>query len=339
MTIENLLIKKTVVHILDSSLQMPVFSEIESQLDNDIVEFISKHIEKIIDDDSLKSASFIGEENRIRAICKKISTDNEFFLEGTINMADVLFKIMLNNAEIPPADVIFVLFSLNAVMHLGILKLNYKHSYIHNIETTEKGRVNSIIKQKTTLPSTSQKADECALINLEDFSIKVYEKKYNINDEKVYYFSPMFLNCSSQISLNEKIKIFTKATQKFSKTYFDEDPVINAEIKKAVVESIEEKDAIDVEEVAKSVFSENPQLKQEYIEHVEKSGLQEKSIPINEKIVEKNFRKQKIKTDTGIEISLPIEYYGSSDRVEFINNSDGTISILIKNIGKITNNK
>lgn len=338
-TIGNTFIKKITVHILDNNLQMPVFSEVESQLNDDIIEFIGKHIEKIINNDSLKSAAFIEDDNRVKSICEKIAVENDFFLEGTIEMADILFKIMISNIEIPPADVIFLLFSFDNVMHLGILKLNYTHSYIHHVETTKSGRVNSIIKQRTTLPSTSQKIDECALINLEDFSIKVYEKKHNINNEKAFYFSSMFLNCSSQISLNEKIKIFTKATQKFSKTYFDEDPAKHAEIKKAVFESIEENDAIDVEEVAKTVFSQNPQLKHEYIEHVEKAGLEEKSIPINERIVEKNFRKQKIKTDTGIEISLPIEYYGSADKIEFINNTDGTISILIKNINKITNNK
>lgn len=335
-----MIIKKIAVHILDSNLQMPVFSEVESQLNDDIIEFVSKHIEKTINDDNLKLATFIEGDNKIKAICEKISIEHEFFLDGTISMANTLFKIMHENVEIPPADVIFVLFSLDNVMHLGILKLNYKHSYIHHVETTEDGILNSIIKQKTTLPSISQRVDECALINLENFSLNLYEKKYSINDEKIFYFSSMFLKCSSQISLNEKVKIFTKATKKFSETYFDEDPVIHAEIKKAVVESIEENEAIDIERVAKSVFTQNPQLKQEYIEHVEKAGLQEKSIPVdNEKIVEKNFRKQKIKTDTGIEISLPIEYYGSNNRVEFINNADGTISILIKNIGKITNNK
>lgn len=340
MSVENIFIKKIVVHILDSNLQMPVLSEIESQLNDDIVEFVGKHIEKIINDDNLKAAEFVEDDNTIKVICEKISKENEFFLEGTINMANVLFKIMHENVEIPPADVIFVLFSIENAMHLGILKLNYKHSYIHHIEATESGMANSIIKQRTALPSIGQKIDECAIINLEDFSLKIYEKKYNINEEKIFYFSSMFLKCSSQASLNEKVKIFTKATKKFSETYFDEDPTIHAEIKKAVVESIEEKEAIDVEVVARSVFARDPQLKQEYIEHVEKAGLQEKSIPIeNEKIVERNFRKQKIKTDTGVEISLPVEYYGNRDKVEFINNVDGTISILIKNIGKITNNK
>jgi len=319
---------------------MPVLSEAESYLSDDVVEFVGKHIEKAIKDDDLKSAEFIGEDNKIKSICMDISMDNNLFLKGTASMAEELFKIMYENPEIPPADVIFILFSLENTIHLAILKLNYKYSYIHHIEATENGIINSIIKQRTALPSIGQRIDEFALINLEDLSLKISEKKYTVNGEKIYYFSSMFLKCYSEASLNEKVKLFTKATKKFSDTYFDEDPIIHGEIKKAIVESIEENDVIDVEKVAKAVFLQNPQLKQEYIEHIERAGLHERTIPIdNEKIIEKNFRKQKIKTDIGVEISLPVEYYGNRDKIEFISNPDGTISILIKNIGKIVNNK
>ena len=50
----------------------------------------------------------------------------------------------------------------------------------------------------------------------------------------------------------------------------------------------------------------------------------------------KKFGKQQLMTDTGIEIKIPMEQYNSTDSIEFITNEDGTISVLIKNIGKIT---
>ena len=49
----------------------------------------------------------------------------------------------------------------------------------------------------------------------------------------------------------------------------------------------------------------------------------------------KKFEKQYLKTDTGIEINIPMEQYQDIDQVEFITNADGTISVLIKNINKI----
>ena len=40
-------------------------------------------------------------------------------------------------------------------------------------------------------------------------------------------------------------------------------------------------------------------------------------------------------TDTGIELKIPMEEYNNKDRIEFITNADGTISVLIKNVGSI----
>ena len=37
-----------------------------------------------------------------------------------------------------------------------------------------------------------------------------------------------------------------------------------------------------------------------------------------------------LETDTGIEIKIPMEEYKDPDKVEFITNPDGTISVLIK---------
>ncbi|MFA5524496.1 MAG: nucleoid-associated protein, partial [Tissierellales bacterium] len=68
---------------------MPVLSEVESQLNDDIVEFVGKHIEKIINDDNMKVSEFIDDDNKIKVICEKMSKENEFFLEATINMANV----------------------------------------------------------------------------------------------------------------------------------------------------------------------------------------------------------------------------------------------------------
>ena len=50
----------------------------------------------------------------------------------------------------------------------------------------------------------------------------------------------------------------------------------------------------------------------------------------------KKFERQFIKTDTGIEISIPMEQYNNSDVVEFITNADGSVSVLIKNVGHLT---
>ena len=47
------------------------------------------------------------------------------------------------------------------------------------------------------------------------------------------------------------------------------------------------------------------------------------------------FEKQHLTTDTGVEIKIPMEQYRDGEHIEFITSPDGSISILIKNVGHI----
>jgi hypothetical protein len=332
----NIVLKRMIVHILDNTVQMPIFSESEHPLDKDVNEFIENHIMKILDDDGIKTAFFTGNDNKIQYICSKIQSHQESFIQYTSEMAGILYDLIQKYPDIPSSDVIFVLLDIDGESYFAILKLNYRESFIHHVGNSQSGRVNTIIKQKAALPSGSQKIDECVLINLKDKTIQLLEKKYDINGEKEYYFSAMFLNCTTQMSDKEKVNLFKRATKSFNKKFCGDDITKTADLKKAVVESIEQNNTIDIVDVAENVFKRNPDLKNNYIEHIEKAGLKDMTIEVSEKLSEKIFKNHKIKTDIGIELNLPVDYFSDRDKIEFLNNLDGTISIIIKNITSIT---
>lgn len=76
-------------------------------------------------------------------------------------------------------------------------------------------------------------------------------------------------------------------------------------------------------------------MQSEFDDKMEKYHLSYDTIePKNEQTIKK-FQKQHLTTDTGIEISIPMEEYKNPDHVEFITNEDGTISVWIKNIGQL----
>jgi hypothetical protein len=98
----------------------------------------------------------------------------------------------------------------------------------------------------------------------------------------------------------------------------------------------EENTAVDIDNLAKGLFRDSFEIQKEYAENVRKAGVST-GITMEDAYVEKHFRTQKIKTDTGIELNFPSEMFNNKDMMEFINNPDGTISILIKNVNKIIN--
>lgn len=334
---EEITVKKAVLHILDNNINIPVLSNSELEIDGEVSEFLEKHITKVLNDNNLKNACFTENYNKIRNLCKLLGSNTAEFLQVSLDLAGTLFEIMTQNVDIAPADLICCLFDCDGQRHLGILKLNYKTGYMHYAQQGEEGNANTIIRHRTILPSEGQKIDECALINLEDLSIKIIEKEYEINGEKLCYLSKIYLQCSSGLSNNEKLKIINNVAKKLNKKYFDEDFDKMAKLKMAAIESLEETSAIQIDTLAEEVFESNLEVRNEYLSEIQSAGLIERTITIPETLAEKKFKTHKIKTDTGIEINFPLDYYNDREKIEFVNNPDGTISIILKNIGKIIN--
>lgn len=330
-------IKKAILHILDSSINVPVLSKNELELEGEVAEFFEKHIFKILEDPNLKNAQFQGEVNTARDICAAVRDDEGCFLEASSALAGLIFEMMIKNIDIVPGDLCCTLFYINNELHLGVLKMNYKTGFTHYVSQMEGGTTNSIIRHKTLLPSEGQKIDEAVLISLETGELRLLEKQYEINGSKEFYLSQYIFNCSTDLSHNQKLKIIDNVTKKINKKYYDEDFEKVAKLKKAVSDSIEENKEIRVEAIAEEIFETNLAVREEYIQEIQKAGLKDETIQIPEKIAEKKFKTHKIKTDTGIEINFPLSYFDNREMIEFINNPDGSISIVIKNVSKIMN--
>ena len=61
----------------------------------------------------------------------------------------------------------------------------------------------------------------------------------------------------------------------------------------------------------------------------------EKAVAIEHVKQRKAEQVQRIKTDKGIELIIPIDYMKTTDYVEIINEEEGRISIRLKNINRI----
>ena len=49
----------------------------------------------------------------------------------------------------------------------------------------------------------------------------------------------------------------------------------------------------------------------------------------------RKYQTQHLLTDTGIELKIPMDQYRDHERVEFITEADGSISVLLRRIGHI----
>lgn len=334
---DDIIIKKVIIHILDSYMGMPVLSDKELECGPDLYEFFRAHLEKVTNSDDIKACRF--EEDSVVPVMLE-GFMPESFVDVSRALAEELYRIMNANIDIPAADLAVILFRYSEKDYLGLLKMNYKSSYTHFTVSDFGENTNDIIMQKALLPSESQRLSEAAVIDLETMDIQLLEKKYDINGTKVNYMSNLFLKCHAPLSQKARLAIVAKAVEQVNNKYFDKEDIDRKmEVKKIIHNELEESGALNVSSVKEKIFKDNDEMKKDFEEKLEKYHLDEsvEIRPQNKQTVKK-FERQHLKTDTGIEITIPMDQYGNNENVEFFTNPDGTISVMIKNIGKLTSN-
>lgn len=329
---DEIIIRNAIIHILDSTVGMPVLSESLLELGPDLADFLRAHIYKIASSDDQKQCIF-DESSTIYELIKNFN-EEELITQST-QIATHLYTIMNANIDIPPADLFIVTYQYESALYLALLKMNYKTSFVHYTGSDELGKFNDVVKQKATLPAESSKLSEAAIIRIEDLALSIVEKKYDVNGIKMNYFSELFLQCHSHLSQKTKLNLITKAVDQINKKYFEHDVQKQLETKSVLHNEYNEQGSFQIKNISEKLYQDIPEIKEEFEEKLDKYNLTSEEVRPQNKQTVRKFEKQFLTTDTGIEINIPMELYNTKDSVEFLTNPDGTISILIKNVNQI----
>ena len=65
-------------------------------------------------------------------------------------------------------------FQVQSVIHIALLKMNYKVTYVHREE--EDAEANDIVKQRV-MPTDSAKLTEAVIIDLTEYKVRLVEEK------------------------------------------------------------------------------------------------------------------------------------------------------------------
>jgi len=325
-------ILKSILHILDTSLGIPVLSEDIMSFNDEMREYTEKHIIKCYNDADLKKTKFINQDGIFLSLIKDYK-NNDDFIKFSNNVSESFYKLIAENPDIKQCDLLFVHANLFNKDYMIILKLNYKKSYIHFTKQEESTK-NIIIEQPCSLPAATQRIDEFIFVDLNSLEVFVKEKKCQVYNEPCYYISKHLLGCKEEKPDKEKVKIITQTTDKIIKEYYDDDMFMKNQVKNIIRENVEDKLNINIEEISEKVFKDHD-AKKIYNEEIQMKGIKEPEIKVNFNYANKIKTKQKLITDEGIEINIPYEMLSNKEKVEFITNPDGTISIMLKNIDTI----
>ncbi len=332
---QEVTIKRAILHIIDNAGGISVISDKTIDLSYEIQEYLTKHIKKCFTDIETKKTVFENESsNHFLSIIENFTREDDFFTLSK-QIANSFINFITNGTSIPSCDLVIVDFICDSITYLGILKFNYKYGYIHHVEA-EDGICNTIIRQPCCLPLESQKLDEFVIVNLLDLSLLVKERKYEINGTKENYISTYLLKSKAVKSDKEIVDIVEKTAHTIIQEEYNGDMDKLNTFRKVISSDFTNNSEIDLVNIAEMTFD-DAAGKTAFKQGIEKAGIQESKIKLSPYAEKRIVKKHKLVTDQGIEISIPSTYVGDSDVVEFINNIDGTISIMIKNVEKFDN--
>lgn len=331
-----MIIRKAILHIMDFNSDICVFSQKELDIsDYGTGEFIEKHLSRLMEDGGKKKGEFL-EYSVLKQTLERYLSGGIDFTEFSTAAGNLLYDQVSHADEPESMDFMVCQFSDESREYIGLLLLPNKIAYTHQVENGEGGVTNKIIRYFTLLPNTSQKISCYALIDTQTLAVELCDKKRAINGEEVMVLPDKVLQCAYGQSNRDTVRLIKKITGEVAEEYGSNSAVAVSRAKSCIIENADQNVPFTPSDICEEVFRDNEVMKKTFRQKAMEADLPAKMQVENPKVV-KSIRSHKIKTDTGIEIKIPTEYLENSRYVEFINNPDGTISIQLKNIGKIVN--
>lgn len=340
----SVVIEKAILHVLDPSSGMPVLSAEPMVMDEEILEFLETHFEKTLESDEvqtgvLRSDHGFGQRMQdlgMAAAGAAASTAGmsdsalqDLFVEESKTLAEQIYQIVSGNESVPAGDLICILANVSGQPYFAALKMNYHDGYSHYYIN---GNL-TIVGQRVLLPGVGRKLEEAFLVNLETLEVRIIEKKYLMMDEtKEAYLSSRILGCMPEISERSKLMAVKKAMQKANKEVLGDKKVVEQEFMSRMHGYLQETEEPVISEMCKEVLRDYPQIAPMVEEQLVNENIDpEATVQVGTQTM-KRLEKQSVKTPDGIEVKIPADLFADQRAMEFIQNPDGSISLLIKNI-------
>ena len=326
-------IHQAILHILDKDAGNLFLSQEAMDLSSPLIRtYLDKLLTKV-----QKAEPKRAKLEADSALWTSLKDDQTSLIDKSTSLADKLFDLIGPAEEIAAADYLFFEASDDHEQrYFGLIRLDYSSQVTHFL-SAESQLVNQLVMHHAILPSPTQTPSEFFLLNLATGDYQILEKQYVIEGKRCLYLSERILEIAPPQAAPQQIKQIKKAVADTAKQFDQEPYQALATTQKVILQQLEEDHVINAEEITRQVFKDNLGA-----QDAAREALVKREVPTNIAVnnvpkYEKKYAKQKFKLANGIELMVPTELYDDPEVIEFINNPDGSISVMIKNVETIVN--
>lgn len=322
----DLYIKRIVIHQFTPNDTELILSDQLLTITPRIDEYFRKKLSKVFSDEA-KRGTF-SEDNVF------LSYSSDDLMESSVQIAQLWKEEFVIYDNQKTNDLVFIQFDKDGVEHFAFLRVALRENFTHISSDSE-----SPIKiTQNNYPSAAQTPDEALVINRVNHHYYLIEKRIKHNGSFANYFSENLLQVQPEQSVKKSIKMVEQAAQKIAENFQQDDFAFQSKMKAAIHKNLEEEQELSPEKLADQLFDNNLTARLTFVDELKESIPEPIQVSdIDHSRQTKKLENQKLSLSNGIQLIVPNNVYEDAESVEFIQNPNGTYSILIKNIEDIQN--
>lgn len=322
----DLYLKKIIIHQFSPDDTEITFADKPLTLTPSLDDYFRKKLSKVFTADA-KRGLFEPENDFVANL-------GDDLLESTRKIAQLWKEEFVISEDQKTNDLIFIQFDKEGQEYFAFLRVALKENLAHILGDDEQ----PLKLTQNNLPSAAQTPDEALVINRQTMQYYLIEKRIKHNGSFANYFSENLLKVQPQQSVNKSIKQVEKTAQQVADSYNKDDFNFQSKMKSAIFKNLEEEQELSPEKLADQLFDDNLTARLTFVDQIKE--VMPEPIAVADVDVSRQTKKlesQKLSLSNGIELIVPNGVYRDAESVEFIQNNDGTYSILIKNVEDIQN--
>ena len=323
-------IKQMITHSLDTFNNMFIASEALIELNEDVNPFVESKLRKILHSQNRKEAYF--QRSKVEELILKYRVQEMDFVTCSSEIAQYIFEekrkynvftqSLFMFCEVLDEDIRYLI----GMDNCSVQGLTYA------ADTEGEYLINQIALKKNLFSPNILKNDRIFIFDTTNSELMLIEQPYTTETQSINLLEHI-LGCKANPSYKESVEVMSDCAEMIANKYDVDELEVMPKLKNVLQDCVKEK-AVVLEEVANAVFTANPLAQQDFKEEVKKAGIKENFSAENVRISKKQ-KTEKIRTDHGIEISIPVEFMEGHEYFEIIHEPSGSISIQLRNINAL----
>lgn len=318
-------LSKAIIHTLDSDLKTLILSQ--QPLNLNATPSVEIYLEKM-SKGLMNSTGVSNTKLEERSVLHSLILNQFNFLEVSQQIATTWFNAVMQKGEYKSLNLIIMQIDSEDTTYLVVIEVPNKEGYL-KITQNQNHTENTIVYNQAILPSTFSSIHNAFSLSLNDGTLMV---KYDYSYQD---FFEDYLDCKLRPTTKESLKVVDAMVNHIS-TLRDVEPLNNSiKMRNLLTDHAEVFDEIEAKQIVKEIFSDLS----EHEESLMDTSFDHHAIPeflsLKDMVKMAMVKRHRIKTESGIEIVLPLDSVDVDEMVDISTDASGRVSIQLKNIGKI----